>query len=112
PEVLSCSDYTAFGAPMNERTFSSNKYRYGFNGKEMDDEVKGAGNSQDYGMRIYDKRLGRFLSPDPIIVHEKKYAELSPYQFASNTPLQAIDLDGLEAYAVFNKATNTLAIIP
>jgi len=73
-------------------------YRYGFNGKENDNEVKGEGNQQDYGMRIYDARLGRFLSVDPIY---KQYPELTPYQFASNTPIQAIDLDGLEAKEVF-----------
>jgi hypothetical protein len=27
-----------------------------------------------------------------------KYPDLTPYQFASNTPIQAIDLDGLEAF--------------
>ena len=36
----------------------------------------------------------RFLSVDPI---GRKYPELTPYQFASNTPIQASDLDGLEA---------------
>ena len=41
-------------------------YRYGFNGKENDNEVKGGGNQQDYGERIYNLRLGRFLSVDPI----------------------------------------------
>jgi uncharacterized protein RhaS with RHS repeats len=46
-------------------------------------------------MRIYDPRLGRFLSVDLIA---KQYPELTPYQFASNTPIQAIDLDGLERY--------------
>ena len=72
-------------------------YRYGFNGKENDNEVKGEGNQQDYGMRIYDPRLGRFLSVDPIT---KQYPGLTPYQFASNTPIQAIDLDGLESVTV------------
>ena len=28
-------------------------YRYGFNGKEMDNEISGNGNSYDYGFRIY-----------------------------------------------------------
>jgi RHS repeat-associated protein len=93
PEVLACNDYTAFGAPMNERTFSSNKYRYGFNGKEKDDEVVGNGNEYDYGARIYNPRLGRFLSTDPL---SHKFPYWSPYQFAGNTPIQAIDLDGRE----------------
>ncbi len=72
---------------------TTNGYRYGFNGKEEDDEVKGDGNQQDYGMRIYDPRLGRFLSVDPIT---DDYPELTPYQFASNRPIQGADLDGLE----------------
>lgn len=36
----------------------------------------------------------------------KKYTWLTPYQFASNTPLQAIDLDGLEAYFVHGTGSN------
>ena len=71
----------------------SGLYRYGFNGKENDNEVKGEGNQQDYGMRIYDGRLGRFLSVDPLT---KSYPMLTPYQFASNRPIDGIDLDGLE----------------
>jgi RHS repeat-associated protein len=77
-------------------------YRYGFNGKENDNEVKGSGNQQDYGMRIYDPRLGRFLSVDPLT---KEYPELTPFQFASNTPIQAIDLDGLEAKNLMDGTT-------
>jgi RHS repeat-associated protein len=77
------------------RTFSSSSYRYGFNGKENDNDPKGIeGSQQDYGMRIYDPRAGRFLSVDPI---SNKYPELTPYQFASNTPIAAIDIDGKEA---------------
>jgi len=66
PEVLNYSDPYPFGAPMPGRQFNSGSYRYGFNGKENDNEVKGNGNQQDYGMRIYDNRLGRFLSEDPL----------------------------------------------
>jgi RHS repeat-associated protein len=71
----------------------SGGYRYGFNGKENDNEVKGEGNQQDYGLRIYDPRLGKFLSVDPLA---KEYPWYTPYQFAGNTPIQAIDLDGGE----------------
>ena len=62
--------------------------------------MKGTGNQQDYGMRIYDPRLGKFLSVAPIT---SQYPELTPYQFASNTPIHAIDLDGLEGWDVKNK---------
>ena len=76
-------------------------YRYGFNGKENDNEIKGEGNQQDYGMRIYDPRLGRFLSVDPLA---QEYAFYTPYQFAGNKPIMFIDLDGNEvSIAPINK---------
>ena len=80
---------------MPGRTYSSTSanYRYGFNGKELDKEASGT-TTYDYGFRIYSPALGRFLSVDPLI---KKYPELTPYQFASNTPIQAVDLDGAES---------------
>lgn len=95
-DITTVTDYYPFGSQMPERKYTKDKtYRYGFNGKENDNEVKGEGNQQDYGMRIYDPRVGRFLSLDPL---QDKYPQLTPYQFASNTPIQAIDLDGLEKY--------------
>lgn len=93
-EVLSQNDYYPFGSLMPGRKWDNgSKYRYGFNGKENDNDVKGEGNQQDYGMRIYDPRLGRFLSVDPLT---RSYPMLTPYQFASNRPIDGIDLDGLE----------------
>ena len=35
------------------------------------------------------------MSVDPL---QKRYPELTPYQFASNTPIQGVDLDGREVY--------------
>jgi hypothetical protein len=55
--------------------------------------VKGVGDQIDYGARVYDPRGGRFYSIDPLT---QKYPELTPYQFASNTPIQGSDLDGME----------------
>jgi RHS repeat-associated protein len=79
---------------MPERKYDNgSQYRYGFNGKENDNEVKGEGNQQDYGMRIYDPRLGRFLSVDPLT---KTFPYYSPYHYASNSPLKFSDLDGGE----------------
>jgi RHS repeat-associated protein len=92
------------GMPARKYT-AGNSYRYGFNGKENDNEVKGEGNQQDYGMRIYDTRLGRFLSQDPIT---KEYPDLTPYQFASNRPIDGIDQDGLEFVKYLPNATGTV----
>jgi RHS repeat-associated protein len=58
-----------------------------------DNEVYGSSNAYDYGQRMYDPRLGRFMSVDPI---EGKYPMLSPYQFASDNPIADVDIDGLE----------------
>ncbi|MBO9204000.1 MULTISPECIES: RHS repeat domain-containing protein [Niastella] len=91
--VLTASDYYPFGMRMPGRIFNSGNYRYGFNGKENDNEAKGEGNQLDYGMRIYDPRIGRFLSVDPLT---RSYPWYTPYQFAGNKPIWAIDLDGLE----------------
>jgi len=66
-------------------------YRYGFNGMEKDDEIKGDGNSLDFGARIYDPRVGRWLSLDPAA---DEYPSLSPYNYVSNSPLVMIDPDG------------------
>jgi len=97
-DVRNSNDYYPFGMLEPGRTYTAaNTYRYGFNGKEMDNEVKGQANQQDYGMRIYDPRVGRFLSIDPIT---SKFPHLTPYQFASDRPLDGIDLNGLE-YATY-----------
>lgn len=92
-EIMSAQDYYPFGMLQPGRNYNVGTYRYGFNGKENDNDEKGEGNQQDYGMRIYDPRLGRFLSVDPLT---KEYPELTPYQFASNRPIDGVDLDGEE----------------
>ena len=96
PDIVSAQDYYPFGMLQPGRSYlSSNgeKYRYGFNGKENDNEVKGEGNQQDYGMRVYDPRLGKFLSVDPLF---KEYPWNSTYAYAENSPILFNDLDGLE----------------
>ncbi|MDQ0110240.1 RHS repeat-associated protein [Chitinophaga terrae (ex Kim and Jung 2007)] len=100
-DVTSVSDYAPFGMQMVGRSLSAGGYRYGFNGKENDNEVKGEGSQQDYGMRIYDPMLGKFLSVDPLM---KKYAYLSPYAYAENDVISSKDLDGLEKYRVTLRA--------
>ena len=75
---------------MPERKFDGGSgYRYGFNGKELDNDPV----QYDYGFRIYDPRLAKFKSVDPLT---KKYPYYTPYQFAGNNPIKYIDLDGLE----------------
>jgi len=44
------------------QTFNSSVYRYGFNGKEKDGSGEWGNTVYDYGFRIYNPRIGRFLS--------------------------------------------------
>ncbi|GAB4376921.1 MAG: hypothetical protein Kow0075_04660 [Salibacteraceae bacterium] len=79
-------------AYVNHHTFVDQpSYRFGFNGMERDDEVKGSGNSYDFGARIYDTRVGRWLSRDPLA---NKTADWSPYRFAFDNPIKYADGDG------------------
>ena len=93
--VVSANDYYPFGMVMEGRKYRDPNYdyRYGFNGKEDDKDFGDKQLIQDYGFRLYNPALVRFLSVDPLA---PSYPELTVYQFASNTPIWAIDLDGLE----------------
>ena len=76
---------------MPNRYFSSADYRYGFNGKEHDDELKTNSNSYDFGARMYDPRIGRWLAVDP---QRKQYPYFSPYLGFGNSPIILIDPTG------------------
>jgi RHS repeat-associated protein len=83
---------------MPGRNANPGDYRYGFNGKEEDVEGMGGGKATyDYGFRIYNPAIGRFLSVDPLT---NEFPWYTPYQFAGNMPIVAIDLDGLEEFLV------------
>ena len=87
--VKSATDYSAFGAPMAGRTYTSNSYRYSFNGKEKENEI--ASGDLDFGARICDARLGRWLSMDN---YSSAYPDLSPFSFSGNVPTYIIDAGG------------------
>jgi RHS repeat-associated protein len=114
-DVATAQEYYAFGGLMPSRTYTYLKnYRYGFNGKENDNDVQGTGRWQDYGERTYLPLVGRFPNIDPLT---QKYPELSSYQFGSNSPISGIDLNGLEfehyraAQTVKDKGVGALKII-
>ena len=68
-------------------------YRYGFQGQEMDNEIKGEGNSLNYTFRMHDPRVGRFFAVDPLTA---KYPHYSPYSFSGNKVIHRVELEGLE----------------
>src|SRR5690554_6936969 len=69
-----CIHYYTIGMQMPGRNGSTGDYRYGYQGSEMDNEVKGQVNSYTTYFRRLDPRVGRWLSIDP-----KANARESPY---------------------------------
>ena len=77
---------------------SSGEYRYGFQGQEKDDEVKGhEGTSLNYKYRMHDPRIGRFFAVDPLA---PRYPHNSPYAFSENRVIDGIELEGLEVFLI------------
>ncbi len=79
-----------FGSLIKSRSYSAGSgFRFGFNGKEKEGEF--SGDAYDFGARIYDGRLGRWMSVDP---HFKRYPFCSYYLALGNGPIITIDPDG------------------
>jgi RHS repeat-associated protein len=84
--------YNPFGMIQPERTWESDKYRYGFGSHEKDDEVKGIGNHINFGEYGYDTRLGRRWQVDPMTGNAPGW---SPYRAFFDNPIYWIDPSGL-----------------
>ena len=91
--LLSYNNYYPFGMLQKSRSHSSGEYRFGFQGQEQDNELKGTGNMINYKYRVHDPRLGRFLSIDPLT---KDYPWNSPYAFSENRVVDGVELEGAE----------------
>lgn len=93
-DVVSYSDYCPFGVELDNRHGAEDeRYRRGFQGQLLDDEIKGEGNSVNYKYRMHDPRIGRFFAIDPLA---PKYPKWSPYVFSGNQVIVTIELEGLE----------------
>ncbi|MCC5944071.1 MAG: hypothetical protein JJT94_04000, partial [Bernardetiaceae bacterium] len=62
--LVSATDYYPFGMAIHSRSWQSEGYRFGFNGMENDKDLNDG--AIDFGARIYDSRIGRWLSVDPL----------------------------------------------
>lgn len=87
-DVRSANNYYPFGMAMPGRSFGNDQYRYGFQGMETEDDLRGTNNSYTTEFRQYDPRVGKWLSVDP---KADKYAELSPYVAFLNDPVIVSD---------------------
>ncbi len=89
--IVNTYDYSPYGVMLDGRTQENEFIRSGFNGMERDDELKGMGNSYDFGARLYDSRLGRWLTIDKRSGHQPSE---SSYKAFHNSPLIYTDPDG------------------
>jgi RHS repeat-associated protein len=85
--------FVSFGMVMPGRNSNLGDYRYGFQGQELDNEIKGNGNSVNYKYRMHDPRIGRFFAEDPKAFN---YPFWSPYVFSGNQVLYSHELEGME----------------
>ena len=98
-DVVQTTHYYPFGLVLSQTNnnsapdYAKNKYLY--NGKELqDDRLNGAFfGLLDYGARFYDPQIGRFTGLDPLA---NKFVWITPYNYAENDPVGAIDLWGLQ----------------
>jgi RHS repeat-associated protein len=81
------SNYYAFGMGMPNGSWSASNYRYGFNGKEKENDWSG----YDFGARLYDEKIARFRSVDP---RSWIFPDISPYIYADDNPIALVDVDG------------------
>ena len=107
--VLKGNDYYPFGMLVPQRNYSSPSYRYGFQGQEKDDEVKGSGNSYTAEFWQYDSRVGKRWNRDPIVKkHESPYATYATF---ANNPIWFRDLYGKDTISVTGKEGNSIRFI-
>ena len=105
-KAVQTEDYDAWGL-----SFGSNQtpppgagglnHRYLYNGKEQVQDLNIG--LYEYGFRWYDTQIAKFVQVDPLA---DEYSYKSTYDYAENTPIQAIDLDGLEAFFVHGTMSN------
>ena len=101
--VAYIADSTSMAALDSAYQLVGGGYRYGFNGKEKDDDIYGDGNAYNFGDRIQDPRIGRWLSIDPLF---NKFPNHSPYSFGINNPITIIDFDGRDIIGFIKEMTN------
>ena len=97
--MVETSDFLPFGTRWSQTagsssstlTDASNRWRY--SGKEEQKTLNSSLPLIDYGARMYDPTIARWLSVDPMA---EKYYPLSPYVYCAGNPLKFIDPTGMK----------------
>lgn len=105
--IISVSDYSPFGVELANRTWSIEEYRSGFNGKEKVNEITGNSSDYDFGARIYDARIGRWMSVDALYYN---HPNISSYTLSANSPIYLMDFDGNDYIVYINHNEKKITI--
>ena len=95
---------TPFGMTMPGRSYNAHTSRHGFTGHEKESDLAEGIYTTEY--RLYDARVGRWLSVDPLF---EKYVGMSPYNYCAGNPVMMVDPDGRRVEA-FNEESQTKTI--
>ena len=98
------NDYYPFGARHVRGDYpqlTSNRFK--FNGKE--EQMTGDLGWLDYGARMYDGKLGRLFTGDPL---QECFLSLSPYNYCSGNPIIFVDPSGAFMTHYVDKNFNVL----
>ncbi len=92
-DIQRLSNHYAFGMEQPQRSYNGPLVpRFGFAGTEHVDELSNAKNTySDFGARLYDVRLARWMSADRL---REKYPSVSPYAYGLNSPIVTGDAGG------------------
>ena len=92
-QVYSRRDFMPFGEEVTRAGYGADKVRQKFTSYERDNESE-----EDFAQaRYYNYKLGRFNSPDPIMMERSRIIDpqaINLYVYVRNNPLEYIDPDG------------------
>ncbi len=109
-ELVEATRYQAYGATESDyrpERWESHREDHRFTGKEEDIEVGLA----YFGARYYSPNLNRWISPDPLAIHEPGEADLNVYAYVHGQVYIATDPNGLIAVGAVLSAIALSAVI-
>ncbi|MCP9610512.1 DUF6443 domain-containing protein [Coprobacter tertius] len=102
--VVQYMRYYPFGLQQRE-CYWKELQPYKYSGKEY--ISFGGLECSDFGARLYDQSIGRWMCPDPLA---EKYYSVSPYVYCMNNPMRYVDPDGMDIYMLTSDGRTILAL--